>query len=177
MQAPHFSQHVHDIAGPLHHLLLDLLRVEHLDVDRHVLNALVGARRGHGDVFFDGRPASQLDEHRLLLVGLEVNGGGRGRESVFDDDDAGLAWRQRDHYHALRVRSMRGPVDNDLGVSHRAHGASDLNMNCRRLRRRSDRVERQQHTRDESTHANLHSQPAQQRFSPCASAQTTTVTV
>src|SRR5258706_217557 len=95
-----------------------------------------------------------------------------------------LAWRSTEADAGANPSLMTtmsvwpgGPVDNDLGVSHRAHGASDLNMNCRRLGRRSDRVERQQHTRDESTHANLHSQPAQQRFSPCASAQTTTVTV
>ena len=113
MQAAHLPQHVHHVTGPLHHLLLDFLCVEHFDPHRHVLNSLVSASRGHRDVLFDRRASIQFDDHRLLLVRLEVDGGRRRRESVFDDDDAGVTGRQRDNDHALRVRLVRGPVDDD----------------------------------------------------------------
>jgi hypothetical protein len=136
MQTAHFSQHVHDVAGSLHDLLLNLLRIEDLHAHRDVFNTLIRTGRGHGDVLLDGRATIQFNDDRLLLIRLDIDRCRRWRESFLDDNDVNMSGRQRHHYDALRVGLVCRSIDYYFRIPDRTSLTSYLDSHGRDLSER-----------------------------------------
>ncbi len=112
----HFIQHHDDIAWRHECLFFNLLRSQHFDSGRRILNARVGTRRVYGDLFFDFRLALQFHDH-LPLPRFADRDGGRGRQETFlgDSDFDSSGWDRRNR-HAAPVRLQRAAVECDLGT-------------------------------------------------------------
>ena len=91
-------------------------------------------------------------ERYPLLVRLDIDGRGRGREPFLHDDDVNVTGRQRHNGDTPRIGLVGRSVHDDFRTADRTCIAPNLDMHGRRLRQDGRGAEGEQNTHNDETH-------------------------
>ena len=110
----HLIQHHDDVAWRHELFLFDLLCVQDLDAHRLILDALIGPRRGDGDVFLDRRLPLKGDRDHLGLAEHRRCADRHRIETLLHDGDVHWTRYNLKYRPAFRIGLGRDAVDDDL---------------------------------------------------------------